>query len=567
MPFLNIATGVIFVLLGMRYVRKGLDRLLGNRLVDWLQQTTRNRYQAFFAGVVAGSVAPSSSAIAMLSVQMLNETRLTAERMLAVVLGANVGITVSVQLLAFRLQDYAGVFLLAGGIGFLFLQRSIFRGAGQMLLGIGLIFLAMDMIGKAGIAAAANPDLKLLFGVAEHYPLLVFLATGLLTVALQSSTASIGLGIGLAQSGLLTGATLVPWVLGANLGITLTMMIAGWGSTEGRRLAIGSLLIKGCGAAVLLLISSTFFTFIINILPGAIDRQAANLNTLFNLVLGLAALPLLSPIYRIVAFLVETPNIDNSGETDTYLDPLLLQAPSLALSHAAREELRLMDELKLMLRTVWVMISAKNIRLASKVEEQQKRIEQTEEGLKEYLSQVSDENLSEEDIDWKFIVLDYAQDLCTAGTLIRRDLSEAALRVAQSPQDLSPEDREELETLYTRTLERIEKAAAILMSRDHDLALQLIREKEKINNQLRLFRKQRLEKPIQPTNSNFLDLLDSLRRINSQVTSIAYSLVRNATKSNQPGTELSESDRKLLRSTEVEDNHETKLISAEAVSV
>jgi phosphate:Na+ symporter len=238
MPFLNIATGVIFVLLGMRYVRKGLDRLLGNRLVDWLQQTTRNRYQAFFAGVVAGCVAPSSSAIAMLSVQMLNETRLTAERMLAVVLGANVGITVSVQLLAFRLQDYAGVFLLAGGIGFLFLQRSIFRGAGQMLLGIGLIFLAMDMIGKAGSAAAANPDLKLLFGVAEHYPLLVFLATGLLTVALQSSTASIGLGIGLAQSGLLTGATLLPWVLGANLGITLTMMIAGWGSTEGRRLAI-----------------------------------------------------------------------------------------------------------------------------------------------------------------------------------------------------------------------------------------------------------------------------------------------------------------------------------------
>jgi phosphate:Na+ symporter len=566
MPFLNIATGVIFVLLGMRYVRKGLDRLLGNRLVDWLQQTTRNRYQAFFAGVVAGCVAPSSSAIAMLSVQMLNETRLTAERMLAVVLGANVGITVSVQLLAFRLQDYAGVFLLAGGIGFLFLQRSIFRGAGQMLLGIGLIFLAMDMIGKAGSAAAANPDLKLLFGVAEHYPLLVFLATGLLTVALQSSTASIGLGIGLAQSGLLTGATLLPWVLGANLGITLTMMIAGWGSTEGRRLAIGSLLIKGCGAAVLLLTSSAFFTFIINILPGAIDRQAANLNTLFNLVLGLAALPLLSPIYRIVAFLVETPNIDNSGETDTYLDPLLLQAPSLALSHAAREELRLMDELKLMLRTVWVMISAKNIRLASKVEEQQKHVEQTEEGLKEYLSQVSDENLSEEDIDWKFIVLDYAQDLCTAGTLIRRDLSEAALRVAQSPQDLSPEDREELETLYTRTLERIEKAAAILMSRDHELALQLIREKEKINNQLRLFRKQRLEKPIQPTNSNFLDLLDSLRRINSQVTSIAYSLVRNATKSDQPGTELSESDRKLLRSTEVEDNHETKLISAEAVS-
>jgi phosphate:Na+ symporter len=113
--FLNIATGVILVLLGMRYVRKGLDRLFGNQLVNWPQQMTNNRYKAFFGGMVAGAIAPSSSAIAMLSVQMLNQTALNAGRMLAVVLGANVGITISVQLLAFRLQDYSGVFLLTGG--------------------------------------------------------------------------------------------------------------------------------------------------------------------------------------------------------------------------------------------------------------------------------------------------------------------------------------------------------------------------------------------------------------------------------------------------------------------
>jgi phosphate:Na+ symporter len=122
-----------------------------------------------------------------------------------------------------------------------------------MLLGIGLVFLAMGIIGSAGTAAAKNGDFKLLFGVVDHYPLVVFLATGLLTVALQSSTASIGLGIGLANSGLLPGTTIVPWVLGANLGITLTMMMAGRGSVEGRRLAIGSLLIKGSGALLILL--------------------------------------------------------------------------------------------------------------------------------------------------------------------------------------------------------------------------------------------------------------------------------------------------------------------------
>src|SRR6202047_2936879 len=231
----------------MRYVRKGLDRLFGNQLVDWMQQMTNNRYKAFVVGMVAGAMAPSSSAIAMLSVQMLNQTALTAGRMLAVVLGANVGITISVQLLAFRLQDYSGIFLLAGGIGFLFLKRAIFRGAGQMLLGIGLVFLAMGIIASAGTAAAANADLKLLFGVGDHYPLVVFMGTAVL------------------------------------------------------------------------------------------------------------------------------------------------------------------DEIKLMLRTVWMMIWGKNVRLVSKVEEHQRHIEGTQEELKDYLSQISDENLSEEDVDWKFIILDYSQ--------------------------------------------------------------------------------------------------------------------------------------------------------------
>ena len=519
----------------MRYVRKGLDRLFGNQLVDWLQQMTNNRYNAFFGGMVAGAIAPSSSAIAMLSVQMLNQTALTAGRMLAVVLGANVGITVSVQLLAFRLQDYSGVFLLAGGIGFLFLKRAIFRGAGQMLLGIGLVFLAMGIIGSAGTAAAKNSDLKLLFGVVDHYPLVVFVATALLTVALQSSTASIGLGIGLAESGLLSGTTIVPWVLGANLGITLTMMMAGWGSVEGRRLAIGSLLIKGCGALVILLGSSRFSVLILSLLPGAIDRQAANLNTFFNLILGLGALPLLSPISRVLTFLVESQAIDDSREPDSYLDPLLLQAPSLALNQAAREELRLLDEIKLMLRTVWMMIWGKNVRLVSKVEEHQRRIEGTQEELKDYLSQISDENLSEEDVDWKFIVLDYGQELIAIGTLIRRDLADAAIRQIQLNQEPSPEDKEELEAFYARTLERIEKAAALLMSRDPRLAEEFIREKEQINVASRRSRKTRLEKPlsVQSASSNVVDMINCLKRINSQLTSIAYAIVRDSTRSGE----------------------------------
>ena len=530
MLLLNIATGIILILLGMRYLRKGLDRLFGGHLVDWLQQMTQNRYQAFLGGLVAGTIAPSSSAIALLSVQMLNQSALTAGRMLAVVLGASVGITVSVQLIAFRLQDYAGAFILVGGVGFLFLKRAIFRGPGQMLLGIGLVFLAMGIISSAGAAAASNRDLKVLFGVVENYPLVIFIGTAMLTVGLQSSTASIGLGIGLAEAGLLPEVTMVPWVLGANLGIAVTMMIAGWGSTEGRRLAVGSLLVKGFGASLILLGGANLFVHILHLLPGAIDRQAANFNTCFNLVLGLVGLPLLSPISRLLTFLIESQAIDDSGEPDSYLDPLLLQAPSLALNQAAREELRLMDEIKLMLRTVWTMIWGKNLRLVSKVEEHQRRIESTLDELRDYLGQISDENLSEDDVNWKFSVLDFAQELAAIGTLIKRDLADAAIRQIQLNQELSPEDRHELESFYARTLERIEKATLLLMSRESRQAEEFIREKEQINIRYRLSRKAHLEKPLTVQNaaSNVVDMMNCLRRINSQLTTLAYAIVQDS---------------------------------------
>lgn len=560
MVLLNIATGVILILLGMRYVRKGLDRLFGSRLIDWLQGMTKNRYQAFLAGAVAGVMAPSSSAVAMLSVQMLNQTALTAGRMLAVVLGANVGITVSVQLLAFRLQDYSGVFLILGGVGFLFLKRAIFRGVGQFLLGIGLVFLAMGIISKAGGSAATSNDLRLLFSVIEHYPLIVFFVTALLTVALQSSTASIGLGIGLAQAGLLSAVTMVPWVLGANLGVTVTMMVAGWGSIEGRRLALGSLLIKGCGALILLLGGSALFAFLFQLLPGEIDRKAANLNTFFNLILGLAVLPVLSPISRVLTFMIESQPIDDSAEPDSYLDPLLLQAPSLALNQATREELRLMDEIKLMLRSVWMMLWGKNVRLIGKVETHQSRIERTQEELKDYLSQVSDENLSEPDVDWKFIILDYSQELTNIGTLIRRDLSDAVVRQILLNQELSTEDRDEVEALYARTLERIERVTLILMSRETKLAEQLIREKEEINIQFRNSRKARLERPraVQNASSNAFDMIGCLRRINSQITSLAYALTRDSRRVDRPDFQGSDIEREEMWSPEAGANQREK---------
>jgi phosphate:Na+ symporter len=528
MALINLTSAIILILLGMRYLRKGLDRLFGNQLVDWLQSTAQNRYKAFLAGIVAGVISPSSSAIAMLSVQMLNQTALTAGRMLAVLLGANIGLTVMVQLITFDLHDFAGIFIVIGGIGFLFLNRTLFRGTGQIFLGLGFIFFAMSTISNAGKLAAGNQDLRVLFSVIDHYPWLVFVSAALLALVLQSSTACIGLGIGLAKGGLVSGITLVPWVLGANLGIGLTMMIAGWASIEGRRLALASILLKSFFALLILIGGSSLASYLMTVIPGGIDRHAADLNTLFNVVIGICTLPILGLISRGLTYLIPSQTLEEQDEPGVFLDPLLLQTPSLALSQAAREELRMLDHLKLMLRTVWTM-RTKSDRQA-KIRDWNDRIAAMQAALKDYVSQIGDENLSETDIDWRFNLLDYSQELAIIATLIKRDLADASFETARSSQELRPEDRAELESILNRTVERMQKATVLLMTQDVGMAHRFIQEKEEISNRYRAVRRRHLERlaPGQKLDTCFFDLLNCFRRINTHLTAVAYAIVRSA---------------------------------------
>lgn len=531
MNLINIAAGVMLILIGIRYLRKGLDRLFGNRLLDWLKRMTANRCKGFLAGIVAGTMAPSSTSIALLSVQMLNRAALPAGQMLAVVLGANIGITVTVQLLSFHLEKVAGALLVAGGVAFLYLRRPVFRGAGQVLLAFGLIFLAMQVIGASAQAMATSGDFTLLFGILEHYPWFLLVATAALTVCMQSSTASIALAIGLAQGGLLGRAALVPWVLGTNVGIAVTALIAGWTSVESRRLGAGGLLLKAAGALACMAAFPVAEAWGASLPHPSVGRVAADLHTGFNLVLGLAALPFLRPLSGIMNFLVPSPP-ENGGDAESYLDPLLLQSPSLALNQAAREEFRMMDELKAMLRTVASIGDGKTPPRKSAVDDKRGRLESIGNRVKAYLGQIGEDSLGTSDARWKFILLNYIQELTAIGILIQRDFADAVVRQAKGGASLPPGEQADIAALVNQTLGRMEKATSLLMNRDVAQAEAFIAEKEEVSHWCRHAQQVHLERtPAEAqaspaATSDYLDQLNSLRRINSHLTSAAYAVAR-----------------------------------------
>ena len=283
MVLLNIAGGIALILFGIRFLRKGLERLLGFGLHAWLKRMSQRPWRAAIAGGGFGTVAPSSTAQTLLTLQLVKAGELSREGALAFLLGANAGITVTVQLIALRVFDYYSLFLVAGFIGFQFFRSERIRGSGQSLLGLGLIFLAMTIISDAARVLAADPEFVTVLDLLQNHRLLLMLFAAVFTLSAQSSTAVIGLGLAFAATGKASLELLVPIVLGANLGIGLTSLFAGYATSAGRALAVANLAVKGLLIAAALI----FLPQLIGVLastPGDTARQAANMHTVFSLI-------------------------------------------------------------------------------------------------------------------------------------------------------------------------------------------------------------------------------------------------------------------------------------------
>lgn len=530
MVFFQIAGGIALTIFGVRFLRKGLDRLFGGRLVAWLSGMTQQRWKAFASGTVVGTLAPSSTALSLITLQMLNAGQLTAERMLAVMLGANVGITVTVQLLAFHIQDYAGLFILAGVLGFQFLNREILRGIGQCLLALGFIFLAMKLIGEGAMALAAHPESREWLRLFDGHPVLTFLFVSGLTVFVQSSTASIGFAIGLTASGLFSAGLLVPWVLGANIGIGLTGLAAGWNSLEGKRLATANLLAKLIVALPLLLIPPVA-DWLFQILPGSLPREIAMFHLGFNLVTGLIFVPLLGPVTRLVRLMIVPPQTAGGlPAKETYLDPQALESPSLALANAARETLLMADRTKQMLQFFWKGYSGRDLELILRVQNEDDRVDQYYLAIKDYLSRIQ-EGLTEEETRWQLALLTISNDLESVGDIIDKNLCDVLRKQTAEAVWLSNEDYNALSELYDRVMARFNVAETLLAHRGGTQARAFVAGKETLNEWCRQAQKEHYQRlrvsdaGAIPASAYFLDILDNFRRINSHISAIGYSFV------------------------------------------
>lgn len=528
MLLIKLCGGLALITFGVRFLRKGLDRLFGGRLIAWLSKAASNRTRAMVAGVVTGAVAPSSTGLSLLTAQILGDGKISTEKMLAILLGANIGMTLLANLAAFQIGDYAGLLLFFGVLGFQFMRREMARGIGQCLLALGFIFLAMNFLGEGARAFSNSHDVGEVFGILDRHPYLLGVSAAILAVLLQSSTATVGLGIGLANGGALPGSLFGIWIIGTNIGLGITSLIVSWSTLDGRRLGVANLLAK-IAVAVLVLLFDPLRFLSSKALALPESHQMALMHTGFNVLVALLSLPLLNSLLTVAkkVFVPEPVHADTQAARKSFLDPQALETPSIALAHATREVLRMTDEVKAMLQNLWSAHAQRNLRLVESVPAQDDAIDEMNQQLALYLSQVV-EGMSASDRQQHLALLSYANELESIGDIIEKNLCSAMRKRLTEGWEIDPNDEATLGEFYQRIIRQFDSVVCLITARDHVTAKKIINQKEDINTWCLAQKRVHYER-LKPGDQQalqaslcFLDMMDGLRRIGSHLAAAAY---------------------------------------------
>jgi phosphate:Na+ symporter len=531
LSYFDFLAGIALMLYGIRTLRRGTERLVGAKLRQLLQKATKGRGRAFLAGLLLAVLTPSSTAVALLSVEAINAGYVTFQQVLALMLGANIGFTITVQLLAFKFYVYHAVFIAIGAPLFVFDTRQNVRGAGQAILGIGFLLLSIQMLSVSVAPLKESADVREVMRVLENHPAWILFFALVLKVVLQSATATIGIAIALCAQQVLPLNAAVAVVIGANVGIAVTALIAGYARTETRRMAIGNLLFKVVGAVLCVPLLPWLIHALRPLSPSGDTQLVANAHTLFNVALAAIFLPLVPSVARFLERLVPARVEATKQFGPRYLDRPSLESPALALGQATREILHMADIVREMLRNAYRCFKEGSETLCEEVQKEDDKVDLLNNEIKAYITRLSEQALNPEESRREIALLAFANELESVGDIIDKNLIELAKKKIALKVDFSKDGWVELQGYFQKVLENFEIAISAFASQDKVLATQLLRHKHHINEMERELRNRhfhRLHAGLMEsfeTSAVHLDVLTNLKRINSHLTAVAYPIV------------------------------------------
>jgi len=524
----SLLGGTALLLYGVRLVGEGLQRAAGARLRHVLASLSGDRFRALAVGAGVTALLQSSSATTVMLVGFASAGLLSLRQTIGVILGADIGTTVTVQLLAFDLLALAPLIVFFG-----WLLTALSKGTaghfGRAILGFGFLFLGMKLIADGTVPLRANQLFADVLTALVGLPIVVLLLSAALTAAVHSSAAVIGLALSLAQAGLIPLEGAIPIIFGANVGTAGTALVASVGTNaEARRVAVAHAAFKFAGVAVFLPFSGLFVEVVRATAPD-VPRQIANAHTLFNVGLAVLFLPFVDIAARVITRAIPETRRNEIGAI--YLNPQVLDTPAVALGQALREVLRMGDVVLQSVKETIRVFERNDDELMRELVKRDDQIDRLEEDIKQYLIKLSGRSLTEEQSDRETALLFIIVNLEEIGDVIEKDLLELAEKKIRGHHLFSEQGWAEIKDLHAKVVENLELAMSAVATQDRAIAETVIRHKAVVNTlerRLRQAHMERLRSGLREsidTSSIHLDVLASLKRANSLASGIAYAVL------------------------------------------
>lgn len=526
---IGIIGGLGLFLFGMTYMGDGLQRAAGDKLKNLLAVLTKNKLMGVLVGAVVTMIIQSSSATTVMTVGFVNAGLMNLQQAIGIIMGANIGTTVTAQLVAFELTDIApliiglGVFLYFAG------KKKKIKDTAQILIGFGILFLGMSLMKDAMKPLRDSPIFReALTNFKNPY---VGIFTGFaITAILQSSSATTALLISIASSGMISIDMAFPIIFGQNIGTCVTAMLSGVGANiAAKRAAVMHMLFNVIGTLIFLFILRKPVEFIVlKISPEIIERQIANAHTLFNIINVIVLFPFANMIVRAAEKIVKGEDDENISEVK-YIDNRLMATPPIAIAQASRELLRMG---KLVERQYNIAIHAfieKDGKLTQEVFEIEKHVNKLESCILDFLVSLTKKSLTDKERDILVTLMNTLNDIERVGDHAD-NIAELAQYKIDNNVNFSDKAKNEMINMFNLTKEVYKTSLIAFKTANIDVSKEVLLKDDKIDELEKSLRKNHIERLNNSVCSPkagiiFLDAIGNLERIGDHSSNIALAII------------------------------------------
>ena len=533
---INLLGGLGLFLYGMKMMGDGLENAAGDKLKGIFDRITSNPIKGVLTGTIVTAIIQSSSATTVMIVGFVNAGLMNLYQATSVIMGANIGTTITAQLITFKFDAFAPIFLAIGAAMILFCNKRKVKEIGQIILGFGVLFLGLKLMSGAMSPLKESVFFTNLILKLEGHTILGLLIGMMMTAVLQSSSASTGILVALASTGSLPLTVAIPILLGNNIGTCVTALISSIGtSITAKKAAVIHLLFNLIGAIIFLVIPvSLLANIVLAISPKvgaeAIPRQIANAHTLFNLVNTILLLPL---IKYLVAFVNKIIPGEDEKEVPgvKYIDERLLETPAIAFGQTTNEVVRMAEKAKENLKVAMNSFLQGDEELIKLAYDNEKRINLLEHDITRYLVKLSNSDLGDEQRAELAAYFHVVNDIERIGDHAENIADLASERITKGL-TFSPEALNEIKGMFDYTVSAVEMSIDCFKNYNRDKAASIRGIEDRIDSlekELRASHVKRLNTGVcnAVVGTIFLDLISNLERIGDHSVNIAEIIYEN----------------------------------------